>query len=364
MRVKRWIPVMALMAFLLAGCNTQQPQPAPQLQEPVGLLPDTATAYVGELYNMMSFDSKVVSYVEELFFSMDGVIATVYCYPGMEVEAGEVLAELDIASVETQLRQLTEDIEYTKTTNEYTNTLLQLDIEMLQSQLRQLQQSGTSQEIALKENEIAQKQAILNQNQAMQELELQEMQQQMEKLQAALQNNVLRAPFAGRVLSGTALQTGQRVKAFETVAFLADESKLHLSGAFIKESYLKIADRVYAHIGANQYEIQMRPMDSQEYLAAVLAGKTVNTEFDLVGPENLLFQVEAGQYAAICIITDYVENALLVPTQAVLQDAQGSYVYVAEDGNHIRRNVKVGQTTSYLTQILEGLQEGEVVYVQ
>ena len=330
--MKRWISVMALMAFLLAGCNTQQPRPAPQLQEPVGLLPDTATVYTGELYNMMSFDSKVVSQVEELFFSMDGVVATVYCYPGMEVEAGEVLAELDIASVETQLRQL--------------------------------QQSGTSQEIALKENEIAQKQAVLNQNQAMQELELQEMQQQMEKLQAALQNNVLRAPFAGRVLSGTALQTGQRVKAFETVAFLADERKLHLSGAFIKESYLKIADRVYAHIGANQYEIQMRPMDSQEYLAAVLAGKTVNTEFDLVGPESLLSQVEAGQYAAICIITDYVENALLVPTQAVLQDAQGSYVYVAEDGNHIRRNVKVGQTTSYLTQILEGLQEGEVVYVQ
>ena len=64
--MKRWISVMALMAFLLAGCNTQQPQPAPQLQEPVGLLPDTATVYTGELYNMMSFDSKVVSYVEEL----------------------------------------------------------------------------------------------------------------------------------------------------------------------------------------------------------------------------------------------------------------------------------------------------------
>ena len=364
MRRKRWIPAMALLAALLAGCNAQQPQPTPQLQEPVGILPDTATAYVGELYNMMSFDSAVVPYVEELAFTTDGIIAAVYCYPGMEVEAGAVLAELEIADIEARLQQLETELEHTKTINEYENTLLQLDIEMLQSQLRQLQQSGTSQEIALKENEIAQKQAILNQNQAMQELELQQLQQEQKKLQAALENNVLRAPFTGRVLSGTALQAGSRVKAYEPVLLLADESKLHLSGAFIKESYLKVADRVYAHIGADQYEIQMRPMDSQEYLAAVLAGKTVNTEFDLVGPENLLSQVEAGQYAAICIITDYVENALLVPTQAVLQDAQGSYVYVAEDGNHIRRNVKVGQTTSYLTQILEGLQEGEVVYVQ
>lgn len=364
MKAKKRILSGILLAVLLAGCSVQEPQPAPQLQEPVGLAPDTATAYVGEIYNMVRYDSKVVPYVQELYFSADGVIAQVYCYPGMQVQAGDILAELDLSYVQTQIAELEEDLECTKNTDAYANDLLQLDIQLLQAQLRQLQQSGTSQQIALKENEIAQQEAALRQQQAMQALELQEKQCQLEKLQAQLANNVLQAPFSGRLISAEGLQKGKAVKADEAIAFLADESKLHLSGAYIKEGYLNTADRVYAHIGGAQYDIALRPMDQQEYLAAVLAGTTVETQFDILGSEQNLPAVEAGQYAAICIVTDYAKDALLVPTEAVLQDAQGSYVYVQENGTYARRVVKVGITTDHLTQILEGLQEGEVVYVQ
>lgn len=364
MKAKQRILSVILLAALLTGCSPREPQPAPQLQEPVGIAPDTAEAYIGEIYDLACFDSKVVPYVEELYFSADGVIARVYCYPGMEVQAGDVLAELDLSQVQAQITQLEADLEHTKTTNAYSNTLLELDIQLLQSQLRQLQNSGTAQQIALKENEIAQQEAVLRQQQEMQELELQEKQRQLEKLQAQLKNNVLQAPFSGRILSAEGLQKGKTVKADEAVAFLADESKLHLSGAYIKEGYLNAADRVYARIGAAEYDVALRPIDQQEYLAAVLAGTTVETQFDILGPEQDLPAVEVGQYAAICLITNYARDALLIPTEAILQDAQGSYVYVEENGAHIRRAVKVGIITDHLTQILEGLQEGEVVYVQ
>ena len=364
MKAKQRVLSAILLAALLAGCGARELQPAPQLQEPVGIAPDTAKAYIGEIYNLVCFDSKVVPYVEELYFSADGVIAQVYCYPGMQVQAGDVLAELDLSQVQAQLTELEADLEYTKTTNDYANTLLQQEIQLLQSQLRQLQENGTSQQIALKENEIAQQEATLRQQQAMQEQELQEKQRQLEKMQAQMENNVLQAPFSGVIVSAEGLQKGNKVKADEAIAFLADESKLHLSGAYIKEGYLNTADRVYAHIGGAEYDVALRPMDQQEYLAAVLAGATVETQFDILGLEQSEAQVEAGQYAAICLITDYAKDALLVPTQAVLQDAQGSYVYVEENGTHTRRWVKVGITTDHLTQILEGLQEGEVVYVQ
>ena len=106
MKAKKRILSGILLAVLLAGCSVQEPQPAPQLQEPVGLAPDTATAYVGEIYNMVRYDSKVVPYVQELYFSADGVIAQVYCYPGMQVQAGDILAELDLSHVQTQIAEL------------------------------------------------------------------------------------------------------------------------------------------------------------------------------------------------------------------------------------------------------------------
>lgn len=365
MQIKRVIPALLLLAMLLAGCGKSAQTSAPQLQEPVGVLPDTATAYIGEIYDIVFFDSKVVPAVQELCFEVDGTIAAVHFYPGMEVEAGDVLAELDQSAIRNRVQQLEETLAHEEKTNGYTDSLALLDIQMLQAELRQLQaQGGSERDIALKKNEIAQKEATLRQTQAMRELEQREKREELEQLHASLGNNMLYAPFSGRIVSMDELAVGSWVKANDPVAFLADDTKLHLSGTYIKDSQLTRADRVYAHIGADQYEIVLRPMDQQEYVAAVLAGKTVYTEFDILGPEDLLSQVQAGQYAAICIVSNYVENALLIPSGAVLRDGTGSYVYVAENGARVRRAVKTGESNESLVQILEGLEEGEVVYVK
>lgn len=365
--MRKWkvIPVCLLVLAFLIGCSIHQPDAPPQLLEPVGVLPDTAQVYTGEFYNLAYYDSKVVPFVQELSFPVDGVIANVYCYPGMEVEEGAALAELDRSALQAQIQHLEAELEQLQIESGFEDRLAQLDIQMLQTQLRQLQnQGGTEQEIALKENEIAQKQALLRQTQALEKLQREEKQTQLALLQSSLENLVLYAPFSGRIVSGEALQAGSTVKAYAPVAFLADDSRLYLSGSHIKDAQLSRADRIYAHIGAQQYQIQLRPVDQQEYLAAILAGKAVYTEFDLLGPQSLLAQVQAGQYAAICLVSDYVESALLVPNAAVLSDAQGSYVYVEENGAKVRRTVKTGKRTDSVTQILDGLVEGEIVFVQ
>lgn len=362
---KRIFPACLLLATLLFGCSAPKTGNPPQLQEPVGIVPDTAKAYIGECYNITYYNSKVIPQVQELSFAVDGVITKVHCYPGMEVSEGTVLAELDGAAIQAQIQQLEAQLEQMQIQNGYANALARLDIEMLQSQMKQLQaQGGSAQEIALLGNEIAQKQAALQQEQAMQALELEEKQGQLEQLRTISANCVLRAPCSGTIIFAETLTEGRFAKAYDPVVFLADDSKLHLSGDYIKQGYLNIADRVYAHIGGSQYEILLRPMDQQEYLAALLAGKEMNTEFDILGSETLLSQVEAGDYAVICLVTDYVAEALLVPNGAVWQDSQGAYVYVEENGTRVRKMVKLGNKTDSVTQILEGLTEGDVVYVQ
>ena len=361
---KKIVPICLLLLSMLVGCSSQIVSVPPQLQEPVAITPDTAQAYVGEFYNITYYNAQVVPYSQALAFAIDGVIAKVYCYPGMEVEVGTVLAELDQTGTQNRIAQLEAELEHMQMDNGYANALAQLEIQLLQSQLAQLTaQSGDAQEIALKENEIAQKQALLRQAQAMQELQAQEKRNELEQLRANFGDNTLRAPFSGRIVSAEALQVGKTVNAYEPVVFLADETKLHICAERIKQGNLDVADRVYAHIGALQYDVQLIPMDQDAYLAALLAGKTIYTEFEITGPEKQLTQLEAGQYAAICLITDYVPNALLVPAEAVWQDAQGSYVYVLENGVRVRRTVKAGKTTDSVTHILDGLQEGEVVYV-
>lgn len=365
MRKGTWIPVLFLVMATLAGCSRQEPAVVPQLQEPVGVQPDTATAYIGEIYDITYVNSAVVPYVQELSFETDGIVSVIHCYPGMEVEKGDALIELDQSSMQARVAQLEEELEHDSRSNEYADSLAQLDIKLLQVELAQMKAQGASaQQIALKENEIAQKQASLRQTQELRKLDLTVKREELEELRLSLGKNIIYAPFSGRVIWGNSMAEGTRVTAYEPILFLADDTRLHLSGDYIAEAQIRSADMVYAHIGGNRYEIELRPMDQEAYMAAVLAGETLRTQFDIIGPEGLLNEVEAGEYAAICICTNYVEEALLIPGDAVMKDATGSYVYVDEDGTRVRRMVKVGQSTQSLIQIVEGLQEGEVVYVK
>lgn len=355
---------LVLSVAIIAGCSGKKPMTAPPLQEPIGIVPDKTAAYIGDIYDVTYFDSAVVPYVEALSFEMNGTVKQVHFYPGMEVKKGDVLVELDLSEEEAQVQALQAELDHGRAEAIYADTTAQLDIDLLQVELKQLQeQNASATEIKLKENEIAQKQADLRQTQQMRELEMQAKQAKLEKLSAALSQDTLYAPFSGQILYSDALAVGTQVKAFDPIVFLADNSQLLLTGEYIKPSYLDNADLIVAHIGDAQYDIAEKAMDEDELNAALIAGSKVETRFEFLTPETLENKVEAGQYAAILIYSNYVPDALLIPRNAVRTDDAGSYVYVDADGSRVRREVKLGKVTDGLAQITEGMQEGEVVYV-
>ena len=115
-------------------------------------------------------------------------------------------------------------------------------------------------------------------------------------------------------------------------------------------------------IGAKRYTLTSIPMDTTEYLSKVLAGETMYSQFNIDTPDD---NITPGLYAALCLENEKISDALLIPANALYSDETGGrYVYVIQNGERIRRNVKIGRRTDWLAQILEGLEEGEMVYVK
>ncbi len=364
MRKGMCLLAMLLAAALLGGC-AQEAVEIPELMEPVGVQSDMAAAYIGEIFEMTYYDASVVPYVEELYFEVDGQVEAVHVYPGKEVEAGDVLIELDQEAQQEKAEQLRSSIEYAERDNAYSDALAELDIEMLRTELKQLMaQGGTETQIALKQNEIAQKEAALRQTKALREPELEAQRKALEDAEALLDKNVIRAPFTGRIVYGKEITQGSWISAYDPLIFLADDTRLELRSEYVSSGLLDNASRVYARVLDQDYEIEVEPIDQKEYISTVLAGGTIYTDYLPVGPEDKLDRLEAGQYAAICVLTGYIPDALLVPSGAVLRDTDGKYVYVDENGSRVRRAVVTGMSTDGLVQIKEGLEEGEVVYVK
>jgi RND family efflux transporter MFP subunit len=145
------ICLLLTVSLLLAACGTDSqgmgasgatPTPLPT---PVVPEKPAYTVELGTVVNTLSFTGRVSPVQEqELFFKTDGFVADVYHQRGDEVEAGELLAELEIGDLQNLLAQQqvalqTAEITLAKAEQAIADQLLeaQIALEKLQLQLEQ-----------------------------------------------------------------------------------------------------------------------------------------------------------------------------------------------------------------------------------
>ena len=82
-------------------------------------------------------------------------------------------------------------------------------------------------------------------------------------------------------------------------------------------------------------------------------------------PREEMPEVTAGMYAVLVQERAKIEDVLLVPSGTIYTTAGNSYVYVKTNENEReKRVIKTGRTNGVMTQIVDGLEEGESVYVR
>ena len=357
--MKKWICIWLFLA-LCAPCALAQE--APELLEPAGVQLNAVEAFIGDISSIAVHPASVVPYVEEFFFEQEGVIEEMHVIIGQQVKAGDPLITLDTESETERVQTLHRQLEELETNTAYEQELAEIDLAILDAELRQLNRKGDATAAALKELDIQQKKLDLELAADLRALEKEKLTGELERLETEIQKNVLYAPFDGRVAyMSSEWRHGDYVGAFTPLIYLADDSRLLVESDYISNTTLDFAHAVYAQVGSKQYAMTATPVDEKKYMAQVLAGVKLRRQFTFDEPTE---ELEAGQYAVICVESNYRPDALLVPTNTLYTADRTRYLYVMEDGVRVRREVTVGVTTDWYTQIIEGLQEGELVYVK
>ena len=137
------------------------------------------------------------------------------------------------------------------------------------------------------------------------------------------------------------------------VIWLAEDAELYLSVAPVSAAALSEADEVYATLAGKRVEVAPRSGDEVHLLRSGMSA------FDVVDAGETA--VESGMTAVLFVISDRVEDALIVPSSAIRHDFV-SYVYKVVNGEQVRQNVQLGVSNDAECQILAGLSEGDVVY--
>ncbi|GGH44579.1 macrolide ABC transporter [Paenibacillus silvae] len=338
----------AILAATMSGCSLLPSESEEEVLPPI--TPPTISkkpeyeVRTETLEKKVSGSGKMMSQREEkVYFTLDGMhVKELNVKPGDKVKKGQVLAVLDVASVEKEIRGK------------------RLQIRKSEVQMKEtLRKKDEMDPVEFEEATIA----------------FEELRQELVDLEEQLGQSTLTAPFGGTIIA-VQVEKGAAVKAYDPIATIADTSNLVVAATFAKEDLEKFTAGMKAEVdinGAGKVAGKIKVMPTADASNNNNNGngsgqggspppKESLDQYVIVTLAKMPKGVERGTPLTVSIVTQRTENAIVIPVSALRSIGSRTYVQVIEsDGSKREVDVEVGQQTSTDVEILKGLTVGQKV---
>ncbi len=353
------------LALLIAASAPAAAQFGPQGPPAVGVLtaerrPVTESIeFVGrvEATDRVNIRARVTGFLQERLFREGG-----------DVQQGEVLYRLERAPFEAQVEQAQANLAGANANLENTRVAL--------ARARELRQTGTGTQVALDNALAAERTAAANVLAA---------QAAVRVAQINLGYTEIEAPIGGQI-GRSNLAVGNVVGPDAgTLATIVSQDPMRVAFAVSQRTALDLRNRFEGRGGADATRVRIRTTDGRLYpepgridfidnqidrntdtilVRALIANpiRQVDGRDSTVSPRELV----DGQFVSVTVEGAEPVMAITLPRSAVLQDQQGSFVFVvtAPDNRAERRNVRLGRSSPETAVIEGGLEGGETVVVE
>jgi len=278
-----------------------------------------------------------------------GKISRIYAEAGDRVAKGQLLAELETDSIRLQLKQAEAGVAVAEASH--------ADALRNRERMDRLIKENAVSEQQREKIQLAYDAAAAQLEQARAGLNL---------AKHALDVSLMKAPFSGVIASKNA-EVGDVINPMMGgfgggaggVLTLMDYSKIKLVVAISSEDIGRIRK-------GQEAILRVAAFPGRDFRGSV---RVVNLTAD---PLSKKFGVEAvfdnsdaalrpGTFGDLVFEVRSHENALVVPQQAILENA---YVFAVEGGKAVRKNVELGIQNTTMVEILAGLAEGDAVIVE
>lgn len=286
--------------------------------------------------------SLVPRHLSSIASQASGRVLSVLVSPGDAVEEGDVLAEIDRATLEIQLNQQRATAEATRI--QLANSRQQLE------RTEELARQGLTSPSALEQARSAA--AALESN-------LAALENGVSGAEIALANATVRSPLSG-IVSVRSVEPGQSISAgtpLLTVVNL-DEMEFQASASVNSSALVKSGQKV---------EVTVNGVDGQTFEGEVVRVNPVATTGTRAVPmyiaiDNVDGMLRGGMFAVGNVTVSEKAGAIAIPTAAVREDAEGQYVLALNDGTLERKAVELGaQWDRGRTIEVTGLDVGDTV---
>lgn len=279
-----------------------------------------------------SFDNMLVTTANlmaseqvELKAPISGEVLEINFKEGQKVKQGQSIIRMDDRSWKAQLIGLKAQLENAE--NEYKRKKSLLDVEG--SSQQEVDEAYTAVEI---------------------------LKSQIQQLNINIDLANVTAPFSG-VIGMRNFSKGAFLQAGESITFLTEVNELKIDFTVAQEYQpsLEIGKLIRVVIDKDTLDAKIYAINPQ--ISA--ESRTINVRALL--PQSKSKLIMPGSYAEVLLSTNFMGDALLIPTQAVIPELNKQTVYVYKNGKAEKRTVEIGTRTADRVHVLNGLSVGDTI---
>ncbi len=329
------VAAMALVLMGVAGCGAKDTmQNEIELLAPAEAVVDIETVMYRDLYTVTTKDAELAPYTEELAFEAGGKISKLYVELGSEVKAGDLLAEQEEEGVITNASDALN--KYLSEKKVYMDTV--------KAAKKKLAANPSKEEKEWQELLVAQAEELW----MMQEPQLWAA---WEEARSRVGQSQIFAPCDGVITA--CLSEGTTVSAGQPILALADTNRLYITmGSYLSPGDYSNYEEIYAIVGGKETEVT--------YIEDLMEEEGLYTFFTASDYNG----ARMGDFVLVCMKSNCHDKVLSIPSKAIYRDGSGTYVYLLDGDTRVRRDVVIGYSSDVYVEIVEGLQEGDRVYVK
>jgi membrane fusion protein (multidrug efflux system) len=236
--------------------------------------------------------------------------------------------------------------------------LAKINDKPLQAQLQKLQaQKKLTEEKEYRQRSLLERDAISKESYDQIVTELQTIEADLNLIKARISETELRAPFDG-IIGLRYLSEGSYTTTATKIARLVKISPLKVEFS-IPERY---ADQI-----KNGYPVTFKidgvPKEFHAVVYAVDPKVDINTRTIVIRAlyPNKNEELKSGRFAQITLLLSKIENAISIPSEALIAEMEGEIIYLYKSGKAHRTKVTTGLRTASEIQILSGVNMGDTL---
>lgn len=360
------LALAAAMLMSLCACGGgEASESTSQDNTPAGVAVQVEEVMLDTISVQNKVSGKVVADNETTIMVASSAKCTaVYVQAGDMVQAGDKICTLDMGS--TLASYSAAEISYSSAIQSYNDqkALFEKQIAMAQDNVnntKALFEIGAASQLEIDQAELTLQQAIAGRDSTLAQLEagIQNAKAGVEQLAMVMDNvdsqgNVI-APVSGTLVSLSAVENGY-VTSSMPVAVIdgVDQMKISVSVSEALVPKLVIGDQVEVYVSSvdQAFTGAIRSVEKTANMQTKLYAVVITVPADVTG-------LLSGMFADVTFHTDTSDNAIVVPSEAILTSAGQQHVYIVE--NDIAKYVPVttGLTGNGVTQVIAGLTGGE-----